>query len=315
MKKFHIIIDFYYLYYRYFFKLQNDLKSNKKYGMQELSTVVNGEKVNTTYMYHIGRDIESFREQIYKMAGYENEITVSICFDSKSERKEENADYKAKRENKLSNEDFENIRKLMEFFRDMGYNIYKEEGKEADDLVYSLVQLYKDRYDLTIIYTPDKDLMVNICDNVGVMRSSTYKGTYDVVYKKNYEKYLSEKMKCKIKYNSILLYLSMVGDTVDGIKGIKGFGPKAFDKFIAELEKSELDFETLTDVKVIESVLKDNEVLYNRKNENALREALESLEMAKSRLVDVREPIKNDSMEKRNKVYEKYSIKSLLNRP
>lgn len=312
MKKFHIVIDFSYLYYRYFFKLKQD--ANKKYGIKKLSTIVDDKEVDTTYMYHIGRDIESFREQLYKMAGYENEITVSICFDSKSERKEEDAEYKAKRENRLSDEDFNNMRDLMKFFHDIGYNIYKVEGKEADDLVYSLVELYKNDYDLTVIYTPDKDLMVNICDNVGVMRSNTYKGTYDVVYKKNYERYLSEKMKCRIKYNSILLYLSMVGDSIDGIKGIKGFGPKAFDKFVSVLEEDGFDFETLTDTEVIKNVLVKYEDSYNGKNINALEEALRGLEMAKSRLVQVEKPEKRDSKETRNKVYSKYNMKSLLDK-
>lgn len=312
MKKFHIVIDFSYLYYRYFFKLKQD--ANKKYGIKKLSTIADDKEVDTTYMYHIGRDIESFREQLYKMAGYENEITVSICFDSKSERKEEDAEYKAKRENRLSDEDFNNMRDLMKFFHDIGYNIYKVEGKEADDLVYSLVELYKNDYDLTVIYTPDKDLMVNICDNVGVMRSNTYKGTYDVVYKKNYERYLSEKMKCRIKYNSILLYLSMVGDSIDGIKGIKGFGPKAFDKFVSVLEEDGFDFETLTDTEVIKNVLVKYEDSYNGKNVNALEEALRGLEMAKSRLVQVEKPEKRDSKETRNKVYSKYNMKSLLDK-
>lgn len=312
MKKFHIVVDFSYLYYRYFFKLKQD--ANKKYGIKKLSTIIDGEEVNTTYMYHIGRDIESFREQLYKMAGYDNEITVSICFDSKSERKEEDAEYKANRENKLSKEDFENLDNLRKFFGDIGYNIYKEEGKEADDLVYSLVELYKDDYDLTIIYTPDKDLMVNICDNVGVMRSNTYKGTYDVVYKKNYEKYLSEKLKCTIKYNSILLYLSMVGDNIDGIKGIKGFGPKAFDKFVGVLEAEDFDFNKLSNTEDVRNTLLRYEDVYRGKNDSALEEALKSLEMAKSRLVQIDKPKKNDSKEKRNLVYNKYNMKSLLDK-
>ena len=53
MKKFHIVVDFSYLYYRYFFKLKQD--ANKKYGIKKLSTIIDGEEVNTTYMYHIGR--------------------------------------------------------------------------------------------------------------------------------------------------------------------------------------------------------------------------------------------------------------------
>ena len=42
-----------------------------------------------------------------------------------------------------------------------GHNTYRYDGYEADDLVTYLAQNYKDVFDYTIIYTPDKDLKVN----------------------------------------------------------------------------------------------------------------------------------------------------------
>ena len=309
MKKYHIVVDFSYLYYKYFFKLMN-AEQGRGY-MRRLSTVIDGAEVDTTYQYYIGKEIESFRNRILT-ADPSGEVTLSICFDSKSERKDEDTNYKAERVSRLNEDDFDNHAKLRQFFEEIGYNTYKEEGKEADDLVHSLVNKYKDEFDTTVIYTPDKDLMVNIDDKVYVMRSSTFKSEHDIVTKSNYESYLTEKMKCRVPYNSILLYLSMVGDKVDGINGIKGFGPKAFDKFVEYLSSREYDFTKLNKADEVERVLKEYAGVYSGKNTNALEQALNSLKMAEYRDVEVAKPVKNDSDESRNRVFTKYGMNSLL---
>ena len=307
--RYHVVVDFSYLYYKYFFRLK---KAEEGHGyMSRLSTEVDGRTVDTTYLYYIGKEIESFRHKILDNIP-NSEVVVSLCFDSKSERKEEDADYKANRHSALATEDFDNLIKLREFFEELGFNTYKEEGKEADDLVYSVVNKYKDNFDYTVIYTPDKDVMINIDAKVGVMRSNTFKDTYDYVNLNNYEKYLSEKFKCRVPYNSVLLYLTMVGDTVDGISGIKGFGPKAFDKFVGYLSSIDYDFTKLNKADEVERVLHKYKEVYSGKNVDALEQALNSLRMAEYRVVEVSEPIKKDTDEMRNAVYNKYNMKSLV---
>ena len=309
MGKYHVIVDFSYLYYKYFFRLQS--ADNGRGYLQRLSAEVDGTTVDTTYLFYISKEIESFRENILKHDP-SGEITVSICFDSKSDRKEEDTEYKADRVSKLSENDFDNHRKLKEFYEKIGYNTYKIEGKEADDIVYNLVHKYKSDFDYNVIYTPDKDLMINVCDNVCVMRSSTFKAGYEEVNIKNYESYLAEKLKCRVPYNSILLYLSMVGDKVDGISGIKGFGHKAFDTFVKKLDSDGFDFKTLADKDVAKEVLEKYVDDYKKKNEEALEQALKSLKMAEYREFDVEKPDKKDTKESRNEMYSKYKMNSLV---
>lgn len=304
MKRYHIIIDFQYLYYRHYFGVR-DGRSRR------LSYNVNGEDIDTTYLYYCMKDIESFRSDTLKMG--DGDVTVSICFDSKSERKEENTDYKSGRTNNLDNTDFDNIAKIKELASTIGYNVYKEEGKEADDLVFSLAKDYKDDYDLTIIYTIDKDLVVNVNNKVGVMRYKTNKGSHFPIHINNYESYLSSEFKCRVPYNSILLLLCTVGDASDKVKGIQGFGPKAFDKLIDHLDEINFDFRSLDLAENVEKLLRENEsFLVTKKNPNALREALDSLEMVKTRYVEgLIKPIKSDTDEKRKEQYLKYGMVSL----
>lgn len=304
-KKIHMIIDFQYLYYRCFF----GLKAGR---MKKLSCEVDGEKIDTSEMYYVMSYIEASRK------AFENsceELTVSICFDSKNNKRKEDENYKANRdnkaeENKLSESDFEKIDRIRELCRSIGYNIYKKEGYEADDLVASLVKKYKDDYDYTVIYTTDKDLLINICDNVGAMRYKTSLKSHMAINKEKYSDVLSKEFKCTLPYNSIGLYLSLVGDNSDNIKGVKGFGPKAFDKFVNLLSAQGKTFDGLGDYDKVEETIKENAGLINTaKNPNAVEQALESLSLVRSLYIEVEKPIKKDTDESRKEAFHKYSIR------
>ena len=79
------------------------------------------------------------------------DVTISICFDSKSDRKSEDSEYKANRKSSLVDSDFAKIQLTKRILTMVGYNVYQIEGCEADDLVYSLVQMYKNQFDATYI--------------------------------------------------------------------------------------------------------------------------------------------------------------------
>lgn len=303
MKKYHLIVDFQYIYYKNFF----NLKSGK---LRRLSYNIDGRKVDTTFLYYCLREIEAFRKDKERFG----EVTVSICFDSKSERRDEDSDYKADRPNNLQAEDFDNIERIKDTAAKIGYNVYKVEGKEADDLVYSLAKDYRDDFDYTFIYTPDKDLLVNVGPNVGVMR---YKAVHHREYPvdlTNYENYLSAEFKCQVPYNAILLLLCTVGDHSDGVKGIPGFGASRFDKFITHLRESRCVFKDMHKAERVAEVLKANEqYLQTAKCPNALEAALESLELVKSRYIEgLGVPTKSDTDDRRREVYTYYGMKSLV---
>lgn len=305
LKKIHMIFDFQYLYYRCYF----GLKANR---MKKLSCELDGNTVDTSEMYYVMSYIEAARKAFSESC---EELTVSICFDSKSDRRKQDGEYKANRDNKskenrLSSEDFDKIDRIRELCTNIGYNVYKQEGIEADDLVASLVKRYKDDYDYTVIYTTDKDLLINICDNVGAMRYKTSLKTHKAINKENYSKQLSEEFKCNMVYNCIGLYLSLVGDISDNIKGVKGFGCKSFDKFMSLADISSEELEELGNYDKVEEIIKRNaNLIKTKKNENAVEEALESLSLVRSIDVDVAKPIKKDTNESRMNAYHKYSIR------
>lgn len=230
--KVHVIIDFMHIYYKYYFQV----KGNK---IKKLSTALewNGVFVekDISLIYYSLKDIESIRRQMIDLG---HDTTVSICFDSPSKRHNEsseaNKEYKASRENRLSQEDFDNLNYIKEALKTAGYNVYKLDGYEADDLVNYLIRKYKNEFDYNLIYTNDKDLLINIDNNVGVMRFKTGKG-YTRADRSKYEQYLESEFKVFIPYNALGLYLASVGDSADNIKGINKFGPKAFQKLIIKL--------------------------------------------------------------------------------
>lgn len=242
MKRLHLIVDFQFIYYKYLFKYKSGYIGKLTY---DLPTGEDGqtEVKDVTMIYLCLKEIEMFRREYIELSPKDCEITMSICFDSKSKRKQQSGgeQYKEGRVNKLEGEDFSNISEIREILKDAGYNVFKKEGYEADDIIAELVSRYKDRYDHTVIFTIDKDIMSNICDNVSVNRFKQNKG-YKTVKKGNYEDYLSEEYKCKMPYNSISLYLSTVGDQSDNIKGIYKFGAKAFEKMINRLSDIGFDF-------------------------------------------------------------------------
>lgn len=225
--KIHLIFDFMHIYYKYFFRK----------GLKRLSAPIdwNGTVIekDTTLIFHPLSDIESQRRSFESQG---NDVTVSVCFDSKSHRNDsEDSDYKSGREHRLSEEDIKNIDYIKERLAIAGHNTYKLDGFEADDLVNYICNKYKDQYDYTVIFTNDKDLIVNVCDNVIVMRYKSVDGGYNPVRRDNYESYLEPEFKVFIPYNALGLYLATVGDKSDHIKGINGFGPVAFKKLITKV--------------------------------------------------------------------------------
>lgn len=306
----HIVVDYSYLYYKYKFQVE--------YGkMKRLTAVVDwlGAKTerDISAIYYSMREMESFRKNMEKDG---NDVTMSICFDMKSKRKEgdseESAKYKSNRTNKLGEDDFLNIQAVESMMSLAGYNTYRYDGFEADDLINHLVGGTKNDFDYTIIYTPDTDLTVNICENVGVMRFKATKG-YTHLDPENYEEYLSAEFGCRVPYNSILLFKSTVGDKSDCVAGIKRFGPKAFDKLVDTLSSLGARWE-------ICGVVETTKQLINHPNNGLTdiqrEEALTSLEMVKLQPLDenmtLPYPNKRTSQELREKAYSPYGLTSLI---
>ena len=235
----HIIWDLMHLYYKYKFSYE----SGK---LKKLTGIIDGTVVDVTMPYMVLKDIEEWRKKVQEKFGSDSEVYVSICMDTKpTERKKNDTAgvYKKNRGSRITDTDLENIAMIEDMLRTAGYGVYKVDGYEADDLVATITSHVE--ADATYIFTNDADLLYNVRPGVCVMLRK-YAGGYSGFTVENFNTAVSEKYKCNVPYNAILLYKSLCGDPSDGISGVFGFGPKAFDKAVVTLTEIGVDFSELT---------------------------------------------------------------------
>lgn len=308
--KLHVIIDFMHIYYKYFFQ-------NREGKIKKLSAPVDWKgtviEKDTTMIYYPLRDIENIRKNLESLG---HEVIMSICFDSKSHRKDENTEsaneYKAGRSHALTEVDYENIAFIQKCLDKAGHNTYKIEGYEADDIANYLSKKYMNDFDYSIIYTNDKDIIVNVNNKVGVMRFKQYKG-YTQVDMTNYEQYLEQEFGVFIPYNALGLYLSTVGDKADNIKGIHKFGNVAFKKLITKVAaNNNIDWSKCGDYKELAKVL---EYCGQELNEEQCKQMVESFAMVANLKLDeemVTKPEKMSTWELREEAYSGMNMISLI---
>lgn len=183
-----------------------------------LSYEIDGELFNTSALYGILRLFKLFKLQ----------EDVIFCFDgAKNLRKTIDNNYKRSRV-KQGNEYFDQVNSFYKMLQLGGFSAYLEEGYEGDDLINKAVIDNYDEYEYIGIVTNDKDLSHLVDEKVFILNALRKKG--DIHYW-NYEKELN------IPYNTILLYKSLVGDSSDEYKGVKGFGKKSFEKLVSSFNK------------------------------------------------------------------------------
>lgn len=301
----HAIFDFSYLYYKYKFAVAAGKMKHLSCPVDWKGAVI---EKDVSIIYYAIREIEKQRREIEEK-GFS--VVSSVCFDTISMRKDMTGgdEYKSGR-NKLDKNDFEDIEFIERLLSAAGHNTYRYEGYEADDIVAYLAKNFSDVYDMTLIFTPDKDLMVNIGEKVRVNRHKINVG-YSIIGVPNYEAYLSAEFGCKMPYNSILLFLSTVGDKADKVKGINKFGPKAFDKMVNYLESREIDWNRCSDTEYLEHGVFP--VLKEYLKPEQYEEMINSYGLVKPLELDFvpEAPIKKTTYEKRVEAYSPYKFTSL----
>ena len=304
----HVIVDFMHIYYKYFFQLREGKIKRLSAPIDWKGTVI---EKDTTLIYYPLRDIEGIRKNLENIG---HTVTMSICFDMPSHRKDEGVaggeEYKSGRQKTLTETDYENIVFIEKLLNTAGHNTYRFDGYEADDIANYLVRNFADEFDYTIIYTNDKDLLININSKVGVMRFKQYKG-YTQVDLNNYEEYLEQEFGVFIPYNSLGLYLSSAGDSADKIKGINKFGKVAFKKLITKVAvKNEIDWSKCGDYNELNKVVAMCEEFLTPEQFQQLRESfalVSNLEI----IEDVEKPTKQSSQSLREEAYMPYKMISL----
>lgn len=296
-----LIFDYSHMYYKYKFKLEKGMLKTLTFNGRDISKI-----------YYSLRDIEGARRK-YEEAGYT--VSVHVCMDSKTERKNENCEYKANRENKLNENEYDDMEDVRNMLLNVGYNVIKVDGYEADDIIYTLVNSF-DMSDKCVIYTNDSDILINVKDNVSVDLYNSHSGT-QYVSMNNFEQFTRNKFKSeKFKYNMIMLYKALVGDKSDNVSGIFRFGVKAFDKFVSDMEPYIVGCEAnfINPVYTNAVIMKASKIGVLKPSQT--KEALESLAMVKPRVVEElgKQPntaIYCGSYNKRVETYGKYGMQSL----
>lgn len=140
---------------------------------------------------------------------------VFACDRPATNRKNIDSAYKANRGEKP---DVDSQKIIVErILEDCGFQVLYEDGYEADDIIYSIVQKYKHDPSIDHIYvhTDDSDLYINVDDKVSILQCSS-RGKN--ITRANYETTVSKKE--VIPYNSLTFRKMLEGDTADGVKGL-----------------------------------------------------------------------------------------------
>ncbi|MCD4654743.1 DNA polymerase I, partial [bacterium] len=114
----------------------------------------------------------------------------------------------------------DNMEVIHTIIKALGIRIVEQDGFEADDLLASIVERFKDQSLHIYLVSKDKDMLQLVNDKVSVL--STRKGLSDMM------EFRSEEVleKFGILPEQMLDYFAMMGDAVDNIPGISGVGPK-----------------------------------------------------------------------------------------
>lgn len=134
------------------------------------------------------------------------------------------------------------LKRLKEVFGQFGVAVVEEPGFEADDLIGTLAEKFKQPKDLkVVILSGDNDLLQLVDDKNNVVAQLIKTGlsetiTYD-------EKGVEEKY--GLKPAQIPDYKGLVGDASDNIPGVRGVGPKTAQPLIKEWGSVEELFNSL----------------------------------------------------------------------
>jgi DNA polymerase-1 len=176
--------------------------------------------------------IFGFLQAMDKIAEHYPTDHMVITFDAgeKVFRHERFADYKKDR--KPMPDDLRwQVPMISDIAKLQGLPVLLKEGYEADDIMATLVQRLKDKFERIVIVSGDKDLFQLVEGKVVV---------YDP-YKDQEFDAPEVKEKLGVSPKQVTDYLALTGDSIDGVPGVPGVGPKrarAFLEKYGDLQKA-----------------------------------------------------------------------------
>ena len=227
---------------------------------------------------------------------------LAVAFDSKVEsfRNEIFKDYKSSED--IDKDILEQFSLAEEATKLLGITLLSMDQYEADDAIASVCNVFKNKNIKIIIGSLDKDLMQCLSNENTVMYSTRFKSF--TAKRDVYEKF-------GVYPNQIPDFLALVGDSSDGIPGMKGIGEKTAALLLQKYENIENIYKNLSEWKLI--------VRGGERHSNTIYENYELLKLFKDLTtlrIDVKVPsnLKDYSLSKINKSnLSKFSDKYQLN--
>ncbi len=194
--------------------------------------LINSKGMNTSAVYGT---INTF----IKLVSDFSADNVVISFDRKEPtfRHKMYKEYKANRP-PMPDDLVSQLKPVSDFFREIDVLEISIPGFEADDIIASLAEKYKNDFEILMV-TGDKDYLQLLDDNVSIFDP----------FKSNIKdlEYLQEKY--EIKSDQFIDFLAITGDTADNVPGIKGIGEKGALKLLHEYGTLENIYENIDNIK------------------------------------------------------------------
>ena len=150
---------------------------------------------------------------------------------------------------------------VKEYINVLGIRQLECDEFEADDLVGSCADKFKDQVDEVIVISQDKDLLQLVEEKITV--ASPKSGVSELIYYNVYN--FKELM--GIEHTQLTDYKGLIGDNSDNLPGVSGVGPKTAQKLLEEYKTLENIFENvhLMKGKLAEKLTTDKEVALRTK--------------------------------------------------
>ena len=152
-------------------------------------------------------------------------IAVATDLPTKTFRHEMSPDYKNNRAKK-DDSFIDQLPLFYELFEKMKIPVLRQEGFEADDIIGTLAKRFSSEMEVYIV-SSDKDFMQCLDNNVFMYKPLKWPN-FEIISNRDVP------TKLGVSHNLVVDYMSIVGDTSDNIKGVKGIGPKGAQTLIAK---------------------------------------------------------------------------------
>lgn len=190
--------------------------------------------------------IYGFLNVLLKYLDLEKPDYIAVAFDKKGRavRKGEYEEYKANRKPMPDSLQIQ-IPYVREIIRALNIPVLEYEGYEADDVIGTLVNKFKNQDLEIVIITGDRDTLQLLDKNVVVKIVTTKfdKTTEDLYTVENV------KEKYGVFAHQVVDYKALVGDPSDNIPGVKGIGEKTAIKLLEEYQTLENIYQNLKNIK------------------------------------------------------------------